>query len=79
MPHGLGEGEQGDRLFVASGKRWRGFFLLIPEVLYTPEDKRCPYALIFDVKSWTPLKAKVPCKHFRGWTYAVPNNATILW
>jgi hypothetical protein len=56
---GLGETEGGDRLFVASSKRWRGFFRLIPEVLYNPEDKRCPYTLIFDVKSWTPLKTSV--------------------
>jgi hypothetical protein len=72
LPKGMGEANQADWLYIAYSKKWRGFFRLVPEVLYTPEDKRCPYALIFDVKSWTALTVSVPCKPFRGWTYSVP-------
>jgi len=72
LPQGLGNGPGPDRLFVAVGKHWRGFFHLVPEVLYSPEDPACPYALIFDAKSWTQIHKTVPCRPFRGWTYDVP-------
>lgn len=77
-PSGLGQSVGGDRLVVASDGRWRGFFRLIPEVLFTPADPSCPYALIFDAKSWTPITAAVPCKPFRGWTYNVPTELFAL-
>jgi len=53
LPRGLGSSQDRDRLFVASQGRWRGFFRLASEILYTPQDPACPYALIFDVNSWT--------------------------
>ena len=77
LPKGLGDNAAGDdRLFVASGRRWAGSFRLVPEILYTPTDPACPYALIFDAKSWTPIDGTVPCKPFRGWTYKVPEQIT---
>jgi len=76
LPDGLGDNPAGDRLFVASGRRWVGFFRLVPEVLYTATDPACPYTLIFDAKSWTPLERAVPCQPFRGWTYNVPYQIT---
>lgn len=71
-PQGMGQSPTGDRLVVASDKRWRGFFRLVPEVLFNPKDPSCPYALIFDAKSWTLFAHQLPCQPFRGWTYAVP-------
>lgn len=73
-PRGMGASPTGDRLVVACQGRWRGFFRLVPEVLFNPADPSCPYALIFDAKSWTPIPDVVPRKHFRGWTYAVPSE-----
>jgi hypothetical protein len=72
LPRGLAASASGDRLVIASSGRWLGFFRLIPEVLYNPRDPACPYALIFDAKSWTRIPGVVPCKPFRGWTYKVP-------
>lgn len=72
MPTGLGQSPTGDRLVIASDGRWIGYFRLVPEVLYTPADPACPYALIFDASSWTAVRTRVPCKPFRGWTYKVP-------
>lgn len=76
LPKGLGRDPHGDRLFVASQGRWAGFFRLVPEVLFNPEDEKCPYALIFDTRSWTTLPSTSPCRPFRGWTYTVPNDIT---
>lgn len=78
LPKGLGDNPAGDRLFVASHRRWVGYFRLVPEILYTPTDPACPYALIFDAKSWTPVPETVACKPFRGWTYNVPDEFTKL-
>lgn len=72
LPRGLGRSPRADRLVVASAGRWVGFFRLVPEVLFTPDDPACPYALIFDAKSWTLFRVSVSCKPFRGWTYKLP-------
>jgi hypothetical protein len=37
---------------------------LASDVLFTPEDPAAPYALIFDVKSWTRFPSPTPCKPF---------------
>ena len=76
LPKGLGRGPQRDRLFIASEGRWVGFFRLVPEILYTPEDSSCPYALIFDVGSWTRIPKTFSCKPFRGWTYNIPESVS---
>jgi hypothetical protein len=67
MPTGLGQTDTSDRLVIASGGRWIGYFRLVPEVLYTPA-----FALIFDASTWTALRTGILCKPFRGWTYKVP-------
>lgn len=71
-PHGMGIDPDGDRLVVASNGQWRGYFKLVPEILYNPADPGCPFALIFDAKSWSSLASTAPRKRFRGWTYTVP-------
>jgi hypothetical protein len=60
-----------NRLFVSVGGTWQGYFVLKNEVLFSPEDARCPYALIFDTKTWVEIKP-VKTKRFRGFTYATP-------
>ena len=57
-----------NRLFVACGGWWRGYFPLSGEVGWNPADPAAPYALIFDPRRWTPLAA-VPSPPFRGWRY----------
>lgn len=59
------------RLFVAAGGAWRGYFTLSSDALYNPDDPRAPFTLLFDARSWTPIK-KLTVKHFRGFTYNVP-------
>lgn len=72
LPQGLDPRPDGNRLFIAVDQQWVGFFRLVPEVLYNPEDSGCPYAIIFDAKSWRRLPNPVPCRRFRGWTYKIP-------
>lgn len=65
------EGEH--RLFVAAEGAWRGYFTLSPEALYSPNDVSAVYTLLFDTRSWTPIRP-VSVKHFRGFTYKVPGS-----
>src|SRR5437867_3239098 len=55
------------RLFVAVGGVWQGYFVLRDEILWSPEDARCPYALLFDPHSWVDIKP-LKTKRFRGFT-----------
>lgn len=57
-----------NRLFVAAQGHWRGYFPLSGEVFWNPRDAAAPYALIFDPRRWTPIRA-VSCPWFRGWRY----------
>jgi hypothetical protein len=52
-PSGL-EGDCEHRLFVAVGRKWRGYFRLAKEALYNPQD-RTPYMLLFDTRTWTAI------------------------
>jgi len=61
------------RLFVASRGAWRGYFVLGPDSLFTPNDCRTPFALLFDARSWTEIPSS-PVKQFRGFTYKVPTT-----
>lgn len=63
------------RLFVASNGAWRGYFRLCDDALYTAEDPRAPFTLLFDARTWTPI-APLPVEHFRGFTYRVPGVST---
>lgn len=69
-PQGL-EPKGANRLFVASGHQWVGYFVLSPDALYLPEDKKTPYVLLFNTRSWTPITPQ-PAPRFRGFTYIVP-------
>ena len=62
-----------NRLFVASGGFWRGYFILSRDALFNPRDKKVPFTLLFDTRTWTPLP-KTPASRFRGFTYKVPSN-----
>jgi hypothetical protein len=66
-----------NRLFVAAGGAWRGYFILKDEVLFSPEDSRCPYALLFDPRSWVEIKP-VKVKRFRGFTYQTPSPGEVV-
>ena len=63
------------RLFVASNGAWRGYFRLCDDALYSAEDPRAPFTLLFDARTWTPI-APLPIEHFRGFTYRVPAVST---
>jgi hypothetical protein len=65
LPHGLGRPGTVDRLFVASAARWRGYFILSKEALWSPEDRAAPYALIVDTTTWTEI-APTKAPSFRG-------------
>ena len=61
------------RLFVASRGAWRGYFVLRPDALFTPNECWTPFTLLFDAHSWTELPP-TPVKQFRGFTYKVPTT-----
>jgi hypothetical protein len=75
LPEFSGEGPH--RLFVATSSVWQGYFILKDEVLFSPEDTRCPYALLFDPRSWVEIKP-LKTKRFRGFTYNTPAPAEII-
>ena len=59
------------RLFVASNRAWRGYFTLMDEALYNPDDPRAPFALLFDTRTWRRIEP-LRVEPFRGVTYRVP-------
>lgn len=59
-------------LYMAVDGYWQGYFVLSDEVLWNPEDERCPYALLFDTRSWVRIKP-IQTRRFRGFTYNTPN------
>lgn len=67
LPKGLTPGWT-NRLFVAVGGAWRGYFPLSGEVLWNPDDEAAPYAMIFDTRGWTPIPLR-PVARFRGWRH----------
>jgi hypothetical protein len=69
-PKGFTEEEE-HRLFVASEGAWRGYFVLSHEALFSSNDPSTPYTLLFDTRTWTPIRP-VPARSFRGFTYNVP-------
>lgn len=72
-PSGFNE-QQENRLFVASGGKWVGYFKLSKDALYNPNDST-PYTLLFNTKTWTTIPPTT-AKRFRGFTYKVPNLAS---
>ena len=67
-----------NRLFVACDGYWVGYFHIAPDMLYMPEDKKTPYVLLFDTRTWTALP-RLTAKRFRGFTYAVPREVQGQW
>ena len=67
-----------NRLFVASGGRWIGYFIISQDMLYLPEDKKTPYVLLFNTRTWTQIDGG-PVKRFRGFTYKVPQLVDGVW
>jgi hypothetical protein len=57
-----------NRLYVACDGRWRGYFPLSGDVVWTPADVAAPYALIFDPRRWRSI-VPAPSPRFRGWRY----------
>lgn len=68
LPRELGKGTTPDRLFFACQGIWRGYFLIVPEILFIPQDAQKPYSLIFDLNSWQ-ASAPIPAPRFRGFRY----------
>ena len=67
-PQKLGKGTTPDRLFFACQGTWRGYFHIVPEVLFNPQDEDKPYSLIFDLTSWKEIDP-TPAPRFRGFRY----------
>ena len=61
------------RLHVAIRGQWRGYFVLAG-FCWNPVDRRCPFTLTFDPRSWTPMAAgRAPAQNrHRGYTLDVP-------
>jgi hypothetical protein len=66
-----------NRLFVSVKGAWQGYFVLKNEVLMSPEDARCPYALLFDPRSWVEIRP-VKAARFRGFTYDTPDSEQVV-
>ena len=62
-----------NRLFIACEGKWIGYFKLAPDAVFNPKDSAAPYTLLFDTRSWTPIKS-VPVRRFRAFTYKVPSR-----
>lgn len=63
-------------LFVAVGGAWLGYFRLKGEILWNPEDTRCPYSLLFDTRSWVEIRP-IATRRFRGFTYQTPELTSV--
>lgn len=55
LPVGLGQPGEVDHLFIASDRKWRGYFLLRKEALWSPEDRRAPFTILFDTRTWKEI------------------------
>ena len=64
------------RLYVAIRGCWRGYFLF-HAFLFNPSDSDCPFALVFDPGSWTPIPpTPAPPQHRRfDYTLNVPHDS----
>jgi hypothetical protein len=70
-------GEGPNYLFVAVDGIWQGYFTLTGEILWNPDDKRAPYSLVFDTRTWVDIKP-VKTKRFRGFTYNTPAEEDVI-
>ncbi len=65
LPVGLGRPGEVDRLFIASDRKWRGYFVLRKDALWSPEDRRAPFTILFDTRTWKEI-APLSVARFRG-------------
>jgi hypothetical protein len=68
LPKELGKGVEPDRLYFATSRHWRGYFILSHDILWNPDDEERPYTLIFDAASWRDIEP-IPVRKFRGFRY----------
>ncbi len=68
-----------NRLFVASGWQWQGYFIISKKMVFLPEDKKTPFVLLFDTRTWTPISDGLARSRFRGFTYKVPVEIDGEW
>lgn len=69
--------EGSNRLYVAVDGVWQGYFLLEDDILWNPDDRRCPYSLVFDTRSWVDIRP-LRTKRFRGFTYDTPAGEEVV-
>jgi hypothetical protein len=60
-----------NRLFVASGGFWKGYFPLLGDVPRDSQDPALPYRLTFDPSGWVPI-VPVRAPRFRGLKRVTP-------
>ncbi len=74
LPDGFANTPGVGQMFVAVDGHWRGFFRLAPKIIRNEADPACPYTLVFNPRSWTPiLPERAPQRDRRtGFTLAVP-------
>ena len=70
-PEGFVKGVQ-NRLFVACGGAWIGYFKMGSHAIVNYQDHATPYTMLFDTRTWTRIEP-VPAPRFRGFTYDVPS------
>ena len=70
MPHVPAGARAGSKLWVASGGRWRGYFVL-NDAFDDPEEPEAPGEVQFFSESWIERDGG-PRKPFQGFTYKVP-------
>ena len=73
LPAGLTGRKATARLYVAIRGCWRGYFQF-HAFLFNPSDSDCPFALVFDPRSWTsiPPTQAPPQDRRSGYTLDVP-------
>jgi hypothetical protein len=78
LPDALSHSPDPHWLFVAMGGQWRGYFVLKPWVLRNPQDRACPWTVVFDATSWTtiPPRPAPPRDRTLGYTLNVPDPSS---
>ena len=74
LPDEFSHSPEPHRLYIAVDGYWRGFFILKPWVNRNSIDKRKPWTIVFDPKTWTEVpRESAPRKDTTiGYTLEVP-------
>ena len=70
FPLKISKSKEKIRIYFATEKFWRGYFILSDEVIFSWDDPEV-ISLMFDLKTWTDIEP-VSVKQFRGFTYNTP-------